>query len=89
MLKHHGIEVVERQPLPKTWSGKDRKITHEELAYFAPVPKSRTNPEERDAALLAWNHAALPVRVKPKMSNPKSSCRYEEVIHYPATHDRL
>lgn len=43
---------------------KDGKITHEELAYFTGI-MGRTNTEMRDAALLAWNHAGLPIRVKP------------------------
>lgn len=52
------------KPLRKCWRGKDGKITHEELAYFTHI-KGRTNQEGRDAALLAWNEAGLPVRVKP------------------------
>ena len=55
-------EVV--KPLPKHWKGKDGKITAEELAYFTGYTK-RTNQDERDAILLAWTYAGLPVRVKP------------------------
>jgi hypothetical protein len=57
------IRVVEHIPLVKRWRGKDGKITHEELAYFTGITK-RTNQDERDAILLAWNFAALPIRVK-------------------------
>lgn len=64
MCRHYKLNVIEQPPLAKTWKGRDRKITHEELAYFAPLPKSRSNPEERDATLLAWNHANLPIRVR-------------------------
>lgn len=55
-------EVV--KPLPKHWAGPDEKITAEELKYFTGYSK-RTNQDERDAILLAWNYAGLPIRVKP------------------------
>jgi len=54
-------EVV--KPLPKGWSGKDRKITAEELKYFTGYSK-RSNQDERDAALLVWNYAGLPIKCK-------------------------
>lgn len=62
-LKHFGVEVLEHYPLRKCWKGKDGKITHEELAYFTGI-SGRTNQDARDAALLAWNFAKLPIRVK-------------------------
>lgn len=65
LCRVYGLEVVEQPPLRKCWRGKEGKMTHEEMAYFMPVQKKRTNQEERDAALLAWVHAGLPVRVKP------------------------
>ena len=40
--------------------GKDRKITHEELTAIVGKIK-HTNQEGRDAALLAWVHAGLPL----------------------------
>lgn len=61
MCKVNGIPVVEHIPLRKCWSGKDRKITHEELTKFCPVEKNRTNQEMRDAALLAWAFADFPI----------------------------
>lgn len=65
MCKHYDLDVIEQRPLKKCWKGKDGKITHEELSYFIPgLPKS-TNQEVRDAALLAWNYAGLPMKVKP------------------------
>lgn len=64
MCKHYGIEVVQHPPLIKCWKGKDRKITHEELASFTGLT-GRTNQDARDAALLAWSFANLPIRVKP------------------------
>ena len=63
MCKHYGIEVVQHPPLVKCWKGKDRKITHEELASFTGL-MGRTNQDARDAALLAWSFANLPIRLK-------------------------
>ena len=63
VCKALGIRVVEHIPLVKRWRGKDGKITHEELAYFTGITK-RTNQDERDAILLAWHYAALPIRIK-------------------------
>ena len=63
MCKHYGIEVVQHAPLVKCWKGKDRKITHEELASFTGL-MGRTNQDARDAALLAWVFAGLPIRLK-------------------------
>ena len=60
--QYFGLEVVEKLPLKKIWKGKDGKITHEELAAFARIP-SRSNQEQRDAALLAWDYAGLPIRI--------------------------
>lgn len=54
-------EVV--KPLPKHWAGSDGKITAKELEYFTGYSR-RTNQDERDAILLAWNYAGLPIRVK-------------------------
>lgn len=49
--------------LRKGWKGKDGKITHDELASFTGL-MGRTNQDVRDAALLAWAFAGLPIRVK-------------------------
>ena len=65
MCKYYGIHVEEVKPLVKCWRGPDRKITHEEIAYFIPDFPTKSNQETRDAALLAWNHAGLPMRVAP------------------------
>lgn len=70
MCEHYGLEVIEQRPLRKCWKGRDGKITHEELEYFTGLG-GRTNQEMRDAVLLAWNHAGLPIRVKPLVSKPK------------------
>jgi hypothetical protein len=60
MCRHYGIDVVEMRPLKKMWKGRDGKITHEELAVFTGIT-GRTNQEERDAALIAWVYAGLPI----------------------------
>ncbi len=61
--RHYGLEVTEQLPLKKIWKGKDGKITDEEIKVFMPI-KGRTNQEERDAALLAWNEAGFPIRIR-------------------------
>ena len=63
MAKHYGFEVHEQIPLRKCWKGKDGKITHEELASFTGL-MGKTNQDARDAALLAWTFANLPIRFK-------------------------
>lgn len=63
--KHYKMNVVEVQPLRKVWKGKDRKITHEELSQFVEIP-SRTSQDQRDAILIAWCFAGLPVRIRVK-----------------------
>lgn len=62
MCKHWQMEVKEVKPLEKCWKGKDRKITHEELARFTGV-MGRTNQKGRDAALLAWVYAGFSIRL--------------------------
>lgn len=63
MCEFWGIPVVEKAPLRKMWAGKDRKITHDELAQFIKDLPGRTNQESRDAALLAWDYAGFPIRL--------------------------
>jgi len=58
-----GFEVVEQPPLRKCWKGANGKITHEELSYFTGI-MGKTNQEGRDAALLAWSFANLPIKLK-------------------------
>lgn len=60
--RYYGLEVKEQLPLMKIWKGKDGKITDEEIKAFMPII-GRTNQEERDAALLAWNEAGFPIRI--------------------------
>lgn len=58
--QHYGLPVVEMKPLNLVW--KKGKMSHEEMTQYMPVAKKVTNQEERDAALLAWVYADLPLR---------------------------
>ena len=51
------------------WHGKDGKITAEELTAITGL-KGRTNQEARDAALIAWTWAGLPVNISAKQPFP-------------------
>lgn len=71
--KAFGLNIEGKKALRKTWSGKDHKITQEEIAYLIPCWPTRANQEERDAALLAWDEARLPVKVKAVSFNAATS----------------
>lgn len=65
MVKHYGLELEVIRPFVKCWSGKNKKITHTELNYIVGgTLKGKTNQDERDAALIAWNCANFPIRCK-------------------------
>lgn len=59
-LDYYKIPYDTIKPLVKMWNGPDRKITHEELAYFTGIKRKRSNQEERDSALIAWAYADFP-----------------------------
>lgn len=69
--KHLGLPYEEKLPLTKCWAGKDGKITADELNQllegtgFEPI-LVKTNPEKRDAALLALDRSGLPLRMARK-----------------------
>ena len=63
-MEHYGIDYEFKRPLTKCWKGKDRKITKEEIEMVTGQSLGRINQEGRDAALLAWEYAGLPIRVK-------------------------
>lgn len=65
MARHYGLEVVEQRPLKKCWAGPDGKITQDEISQFIPGWPKKSNSEQRDAALLAWNYAGFPIQLKP------------------------
>jgi hypothetical protein len=63
MCENYGIPVTTMKPLKKMWHGKDGKITQAEIVSFTGITE-RTNQEERDAALIAWIYAGLPIKAK-------------------------
>lgn len=77
MCEHYGLEVIEQRPLRKCWKGRDGKITADELNYIlingGSLPIKRSNQEMRDAVLLAWNYAGLPIKVKPIANKIKNN----------------
>lgn len=64
------LDTIEQRPLRKCWTGRDGKITHAEAASIATNGgysfPPRSNQEERDAFLLAWNESGLPTIIPPK-----------------------
>lgn len=62
MCDYYKIPYKLQKPLKKCWKGKDGKITHAELKAFTGI-EGRTNSEMRDAALLAWCEAGLPIKI--------------------------
>lgn len=63
-----GLRVVMQRPLKKCWKGKDKKITQAEAAQFMPGLPKKCNQEVRDAALISWCAAELPIILKVKSS---------------------
>lgn len=63
MARRQGYDVRVVKPLRKCWRGKDGKITAKELQAVTSYAK-RCNQDARDAVLLAWVYAGLPVRVR-------------------------
>ena len=60
-----GLPTELQRPLKKCWKGKDGKITQEEMQQLTEHPKlPRMNQDQRDALLIAWVHAGLPMRLK-------------------------
>lgn len=66
MCEAYGLQWQFIKPLRKIWSGPNRKITHDELCAVTGLVYGRTNQEMRDAALIAWVAAGLPVRISRK-----------------------
>lgn len=67
MARRQGYDVRVVKPLRKCWRGKDGKITAKELQSVTSYAK-RCNQDARDAVLLAWVYAGLPVRVRARAS---------------------
>ena len=66
MCEAYGLSWQFLKPFRKVWGGRDRKITHDELCAVTGLMYGRTNQEMRDAALIAWVSAGLPVRISRK-----------------------
>lgn len=62
MCNHFQIITEEVKPLRKLWLGRDRKITAEEFNRVTGYA-GRSSQDMRDAGLLAWVYAGLPVKV--------------------------
>ena len=65
MCNHLDIPCTVAKPMRKVWKGKDGKITQAELQKSVGVTNRlpRMNQDQRDACLLAWVYAGLPVKV--------------------------
>lgn len=64
MSRHYGLMTEEVKPLKKCWRGTGGKITQEELEYMTGKLDRRVSQDARDAALLAWWFAGLPIKMK-------------------------
>lgn len=62
---YFGLPTELQRPFKKCWKGKDGKITQEEMQTITGHPKlPRMNQDQRDALLIAWVHAGLPMKMK-------------------------
>ena len=60
-----GLPTELQKPLKKCWRGKDGKITQEEILEVTGKEKlPRMNQDQRDALLIAWVHAGLPMKIR-------------------------
>lgn len=75
MMEYWGIPYEFKRPLPKCWHGADRKITKEEIEEITLQKLGRLNQEGRDAALLAWDYAELPMRITSDTLRGKPSAK--------------
>ena len=69
-FQNMGIEVIEKAPLLKIWGPKhDRKISHQEALALQGIHiitrRGQTNPEQRDAMLLALDISEIPIILDP------------------------
>lgn len=62
MAKRQGYKVFVVKPFNKFWKGSGHKITADEIKEITGYEK-RTNQDTRDAILLAWVCAGLPVKI--------------------------
>ena len=66
MAKYYGLNVIEAYPLKKIWGADHRqKISAKELKILTGgLVSTQTNQDTRDAILLAWDKARLPMKMK-------------------------
>lgn len=86
MMEHFNVPYEFKRPLVKCWAGHDRKITKEELEGITGQALGRTNQEGRDAALLAWDKAGLPMRISTdtlRAITAKKQKRAAKVLKFP------
>lgn len=86
MMEHFNVPYEFKRPLVKCWAGHDRKITKEELECITGQALGRTNQEGRDAALLAWDKAGLPMRISTdtlRAIAAKKQKRAAKVLNFP------
>ena len=74
MCEYLKVKHEVKRPLVKIWAGNNRKITHEELVYFTGI-MGKTNQETRDAALLAWDYAGLPIKLLNVSKSKSVNCK--------------
>lgn len=59
------VDVQLQKPFRKCWKGTDGKITQHELETATGIPKlPRMNQDQRDAVLIAWINAELPIKMR-------------------------
>lgn len=73
-----GMQVIMQCPLKKEWMGRDGKITQDEIMQFIPGLPKKMNQECRDAALLAWCYANLPIRIPPEFYVAKKQMELQD-----------
>lgn len=86
MMEHYSVPYEFKRPLVKCWAGHDRKITKEELESITGQALGRNNQEGRDAALLAWDKAGLPMRISTdtlRAITAKKQKRAAKVLKFP------
>ena len=62
MCRYHAIPYELIKPLRKIWKGEERKISAQEFKAVTGYT-ARTNQEMRDAGLIAWVYANLPIKL--------------------------
>lgn len=87
MARYYKLPTIEARPLRKYGTGENRKATHADVCKrsksFAKIKGTRSNQEERDAALIAIEYASrkgLEIRLEIEAQTPKAK-RIRRTIH--------